>query len=237
MKTRSTESFQWGTAIVISLLVHGLLLWQQDTMLYRTDGEQVKQHGFTRLSFRTLSKPVTPAITPQVIPEPTPIQPEKQSEPVPKPKPVRKIEKSATPHVTQQQRTPAPAPPVHQAVVTQETTTPPVSESPPAMIEPAGDSKAIAQARHNYLGDLAAHIESYKFYPRAARRRGIQGVIQVTFRLLENGSITDLEIKNGHKLLRSATEQALQKAQPLPRPPTTINTPLQISYGMEYLLK
>lgn len=231
MNLQATESFQWGPAIVISLLLHGLILWQQDMLLYSADGEQTKQSGVTRLSFRTLPKPVPPAPVPQAAPEPKPVPVvEPPPEPAPKPKPKPK------PKPLPRAKKPAPKPPVQPQVVTQKVITPPVTEAPPPVLQSAGELEAMAQARRNYLGELVAHIESYKYYPRAARRRGIQGVIQVSFRLLANGSITDLEIRSGHKLLRTATEQALQKAQPLPKPPAQISTPLSVSYGMEYLL-
>lgn len=228
MKPRAHETFQWGPAIAISLLLHGLFLWQQDILLYSADGEQNRHRGVTRLSFRTLPKPVPPAPTPQAAPEPRPTPPI-EPRPAPRPRPLPRAKKPALKPV------PKPKPVVEQQEVIKEST-PPTTEAPPSIAQPAGDDEVIAQARRNYFGELAAHIESHKYYPRAARRRGIQGVIQVTFRLLENGSITDLEIRDGHKLLRAATEQALQKAQPLPQPPPQLSTPLNVSYGMEYLL-
>lgn len=81
-----------------------------------------------------------------------------------------------------------------------------------------------------------AHIESHKHYPRAARQRRMEGQVTVKFTLLASGRICDISITNGPKLLRIASQAALQKALPLPRPPDTLDFPLAIQFDMEYRL-
>ena len=220
--TRTTESFKWGAAVLASLLIHATLLWQHNTVLYSSDGKQLKQSGITRLSFRTLATPKPKQEILPVPPEPKQVIQEKK--PKPPPEPVRKVRKKKA------IKQPRPKPPIENKI--------PQEAAPPAPSSPTADEPVLnEQARKNYLGSLAAHIESYKFYPRTARRRGVQGIIKISFRLLENGNIADLEIGKGHKLLRNAAEQALQHAQPLPPPPRGMNTPIQVSYGMEYRLR
>jgi protein TonB len=103
------------------------------------------------------------------------------------------------------------------------------------------DKPALAQVvleneRESYLLQLLAHIDSHKFYPRSARRRGMEGEIQVAFYLLSNGSISDLQIKGGSKVLRKAAKQAVQRALSLPPPPESVRLQEQIRFGMVYRL-
>lgn len=112
----------------------------------------------------------------------------------------------------------------------------PVAESAPAPVETAGDPRQQEQARRHYLGELLAHIEEHKFYPRAARRRGMQGVIQVSFVLHDNGQIGDMLVEDGPDVLRKAAEEAVRAALPLPLPPRDVACPMRVSFGMEFKL-
>lgn len=217
------ESLHWGIAILLSLLLHGLLVWQQDTRLYSHDGKEPRQTGITRLTFRTLPRPTPPAPVPESVPEVKPsVKPRPLTTQTEQPRALRK------PDRPKRAIRPTPAPQIAAQ---------PKHEAQAPQTPAAGEPHISQQARSNYLGSLVAHIETYKFYPRAARQRGIQGVIQVSFRLQANGGITDIQIEDGHMLLRNATEQALQRAQPLPKPPPGMELPLLVSYGMEYRLR
>jgi protein TonB len=44
-------------------------------------------------------------------------------------------------------------------------------------------------------------------------------------------------VNGGHNVLQKAAEEAVRKAQPLPKPPKEVPCPLQVSYGMEFNLK
>jgi len=82
-----------------------------------------------------------------------------------------------------------------------------------------------------------AHIEQYKFYPRAARRRGMQGVVEVSFRLRADGLAEQIQVSGSHPLLRRAAEAAVEKALPLPLPPEEIDLPMPLRFGMEFSLR
>jgi TonB family protein len=62
-------------------------------------------------------------------------------------------------------------------------------------------------------------------------------VIRVSFVLLDNGQIKDLEVKDGHGVLRQAALEAVKSALPMPTPPPKVNCPLQVNYGMEFRLR
>jgi protein TonB len=208
----------WTSAVVLSLGLHLALFWPGRIMLSADDGNARKQAGVTRLSFRVMEKPQPPAPVPEVKPQPKP--PEPKPKPQPKPPEPRPVKKNV----------PVEKIPVSEPEPEQ------VTDTAPAPVETAGDPREAEQARSHYLGQLLAHIEEHKFYPRAARRRGVQGVIQVSFLLHENGQVSALMLEDGHEVLRKAAEEAVQAALPLPQPPSDVACPLRVSFGMEFKL-
>ena len=104
------------------------------------------------------------------------------------------------------------------------------------MDKPALDQIALENERESYLLRMLAHIDGHKFYPRKARRRGTEGEIKIAFYLHRDGSISDLQVSGGSRVLRKAAKQAVQKALSLPRPPESISLQEQIRFGMVYRL-
>ncbi len=99
-----------------------------------------------------------------------------------------------------------------------------------------GKSSQPSALRQHYLSNLLSHIESFKYYPQSARRRGLNGEVNVSFELLGTGRITDLVISGGPLLLQRASEQAVHQAVPMPTPPAEVPTPMQMSFVMQYQL-
>ena len=92
------------------------------------------------------------------------------------------------------------------------------------------------QQRQQYLHKLLSHIESFKFYPRAARRRSLQGNVKISFILRDDGYYEQLTLDGGHTALVKAAQQALESAMPLPVPPKDIELSRQIEFSMVYSL-
>ena len=101
---------------------------------------------------------------------------------------------------------------------------------------PALARVALENERESYLLRLLAHIDHHKFYPRIARRRGVEGEIQVAFYLRKDGSISNLQITGGSKVLRKAAKEAVQQSLSLPPPPASMSLQEQIHFGMVYRL-
>lgn len=80
-------------------------------------------------------------------------------------------------------------------------------------------------------------IEAKKTYPTVARRRNMEGKIEVSFNLSCDGKVSKLTIKGPHGLLRKAAGKAIDAAQPLPQPPSQIKCPMPIHYAMAYTLE
>ncbi|MDT8376825.1 MAG: TonB family protein, partial [Mariprofundaceae bacterium] len=94
----------------------------------------------------------------------------------------------------------------------------------------------IQRETERYLSSVMAHIEKHKWYPKAARRRGIEGEISVRFMLLPDGSAVGVVAENGPPLLVSAARQAVETAVPLPKPPATVHCPLECEFRMRFSL-
>ena len=104
------------------------------------------------------------------------------------------------------------------------------------LVKPALDPETVQHERESYLQRLLALIDSHKFYPRSARRRGTEGEIQVAFYLHKDGNISDLQISGGSKILRSAAKQAVQQALSLPPPPESMPLQEPVRFAMVYRL-
>lgn len=156
--------------------------------------------------------PPEPEIKPEPPPEP---KPKPAPKPRPKPKPVVKKKPVVKP--------PQPKQPVERVV---ESAPPP----PPAA------SRQEVDLRNEYLSRVLAKIEKHKFYPTIARRRNLQGVVQVRFRLGCDGKVHAMEIEGKHSLLRKAAGKAVHASLPLPKMPHEIECPMLIDYAMAYSL-
>lgn len=115
-----------------------------------------------------------------------------------------------------------------------------ISDEPlqPAAMSTASISSPVSHdLRNEYFRLLTAHIEAHKYYPRRARNRGIEGIVEISFDLLENGNVTNIQTSGGHRLLRAATKNAIQQSLPLQIPPPFLQLPLEIHFSMRFDLK
>ncbi len=231
----------WALAamLVVSVMIHAAVLWPFNTVT-PTPAALVTapQVVIARVTFKqTAPAPPLPKVTPA--PKPVakviPVQA--------KPKPVKqtaKIKAKALPKPVPMVTTPEPEivaiadpvpvmPPVTQSTLIAKVAAPPVSTSP--------NQLALEKQREHHLAELLTHIESHKFYPRAARRRGIEGQVTVSFLLLPDGSAQDIHTEGNNKLLRKAASQAVNKALPLPASLARIEKPMPVKYKMDFALR
>lgn len=144
---------------------------------------------------------------------------------VKKPKPKKRVEKEVVPEPPEEPaETESPAEPVQMAAAAEEAAA------------PAVDPGLLEDIRQRYLAELMAHIEEHKWYPKSARRRGIQGEVKVSFLLLPDGSIRDVEVRHGPKVLTVAAAKAVARAEPMPAPPAEVHCPLRCEFSMRYAL-
>jgi protein TonB len=197
------------TAIVVSVLLH-LILFVQLTD-YAASSQAQAPNFSTKISLNLMPPVKQPAqLIKADIPPPKPVlKPKPISKPQTKPKVVEEIA----------------------AVIPEQAVASKVAEQ----IQ-RGQADVSAPIRKHYLNNLLTYIEGHKYYPQSARKRGINGSIDVSFELLNNGEINGLKASGGPMVLRKAAEQAVANALPFPVPPAEVNCPLQVSYDMQFQL-
>jgi protein TonB len=225
MKLRDRICFLLAAGI--SLGVHATAAVYLNLSSPAPDGLNKPPTQIVQLSLIT-QLPATPTAAPAPEPETAPAPVKRKPQP-------RKPQPRPEPRRVQPERTqPAPQPETV-ASLPQEPVTAARQESSETR-QPAA-SAATSSAQESYLARLLAHIDSHKFYPRSARRRGQEGDVNVMFYLLRDGSIRALEVSGGSRQLREAAQRAVQAALPLPQPPASINLHEQVSFSMQFRLK
>ncbi|MBI4572457.1 MAG: energy transducer TonB [candidate division NC10 bacterium] len=93
----------------------------------------------------------------------------------------------------------------------------------------AGDGGGVA----DLLRSIRRRIEQAKIYPDAARREGIQGTVELRFRIAADGSVEAMEIlrSSGFPILDQASQQTIRRAAPYPPVRGWIRLPL--SYHLD----
>lgn len=95
-----------------------------------------------------------------------------------------------------------------------------------------------AEAEKNqFLSQLKNEIKRNKHYPEAARRRGQEGAVQVSFVINQNGSVNNIVCDGMHSVLNSAARDAVIKSFPVKVPPNVIKTAfLEVSLVLNFKL-
>ncbi len=224
-----------GGALLLSTLIHAMLFLHWNGRLGVDAPALQPQPQITQLRFRqqTASAVLSDVQVTQPVhkidrnpPVPEKAAPKKKTQRVKKPRPAPAPEPVAEQTRHQPQETP-------ETVAAKQATPPPVQGN-------AGTSSResyVQQQEALYLKALLAHIETYKFYPRAARRRGIEGTLAVSFMLTPDIRPDKIEIQGGRSVLQQAARQAVTDAAPFPLPPAELKLPRRIAFTMVYALK
>jgi periplasmic protein TonB len=77
-------------------------------------------------------------------------------------------------------------------------------------------AKKEKEAKQNlFIEQLRERINKNKSYPMTARRRAIEGSIEMQFYLLRNGQVKDIRYISGKTLFESSAREAIQKSFPM----------------------
>jgi len=197
-------------AIALSFLVHSALFVSFGGSLSASPSDMTSE-SITRLSF----------LQPAPMPEEVEQKPEELIE-----EPPKKVEKvkEVVQKEPEKKEPPKVEPQVQQVA------------SAPADNVPQIKEGIIRWERERYLSDVLAHIEHNKWYPKIARRMGVEGEVMVRFVLHADGSAQGLQIENGPEALMAAARKTVERSMPLPRPPEKVDCPIECEFRMRFSL-
>lgn len=163
-----------------------------------------------------------PEPEPEKIEEPPPVERAAVALPPPKPKP-KPPRREVQPRPVRETPVPEPSPQPPAPATTAPQAAP--QEAAVAAAPMAGaPSPSTANAAQTWQSLLLGHLERHKRYPQAAQWRRQQGVAYVRFTMDREGHVMSfrLERSSGVDALDEETLQLIQRAQPLPKPPSEV---------------
>ena len=91
--------------------------------------------------------------------------------------------------------------------------------------------------QREFIEHLIKKINSNKSYPRMARRRGVEGVVDVKFTILSDGSVENIQIVEGRSIFKKATIQAIERSFPIEVDSSIFDFPEIFKVKIAYVLK
>ena len=96
----------------------------------------------------------------------------------------------------------------------------------------------ILQAKKNlFLTNLIQRINDNKSYPNMARRRCMEGDVEVKFIVMSDGTVEDIEIISGKRIFKKSTIQAISRSFPMKVDTTLFNFPKEFKIKISYILR
>lgn len=185
-------------------------------------------------------------VTQVEIPEPkVEKKPEPKPKPKPKPKPEPKPKPKPLPEPIKEEPIPQPTPePIVEETIKEETEV--VEEQTQEVIkseEIATETKnkispEVVQAQQDlFISHLIHKINSNKSYPNMARRRGIEGLVDVKFKILSNGNVEDIKIISGRSIFKKSATEAITRSFPVVVKDSMFEFPREFKVKITYILK
>ena len=167
-------------------------------------------------TFHEVTKPEIPQLIP-----PLPVH-----KPKPKPRSKKQHRKRHKKHPKKVIHKPKDIPPVPAPSENSQ----PVHETPPQKVHIASPA-----ARNRFFATLRSKINQAKSYPRIAQKRHIQGIVEVSFTVTQNGDLTNLSV-TGPKVFHASAKRAVQSAFPINTAHTSVTFPIDIRLKLRYQL-
>ena len=175
--------------------------------------------------------PPPPIVQPEPAPEPPPVIESETgtvaAPPIPKPRP--KPPEPAQPQVT------APPEPVHDPDYSAWSALDRQAPQPSQAVQ-----RRVTLAPNEYLTRIHAQMERYKVYPRLARARGIEGLVQLTFIIDRGGHVVSHHIVrgSGYQVLDTAVDEMIRRATPFPPFPAGMKgEELEITMAVSFYIR
>ena len=100
----------------------------------------------------------------------------------------------------------------------------------------ARKSKSSKAEKNKFLANIRATINKHKSYPRAAKKRRMQGSVKVRFTILRSGNVGNISL-NGPKIFHKSARRAIKSAFPVNAKKSPIVLPQSINLTLRYQLR
>lgn len=226
-------------ALALSLTFHSLMaltaLWMLTSIHSQTTSFTVPLKHITIVSLSQLSKIVSP---PTELAQPLNQTPTPE---IPKQKIAKPIPNEALHPLTAAPRVPSIAVPVAEAAVPTVINTKPNVSTATVQTPAQSPLKAtrkvdISAEKQSFLAYLRTTIQQNLHYPSAARRRGIEGEVNVRFTLENGGIIRNIAIFEGEKIFHEEAKRAIVSASGIKIPEVlsgTFPTDMQLTLAFK----
>lgn len=93
------------------------------------------------------------------------------------------------------------------------------------------------RAKQNlFFTKIRNKIDQNKIYPRSARRRGLEGDVEVSFNLCSDGDVKDIEFISGNKVFKKSIIKAIENSFPVEVDKSLFTFPKQFTISVKYIL-
>ncbi len=186
------------TLLLLSLTLHIWMLQNRIEPPHRIVVSQASP-SVTKIRLKEVRLPkASPTPVPQPAQKPAPKVPKKVAKPKPvkQKTPVRRKKAVPVKKPTPQKTVSKPVQtPIKKALSAPATKKAPAKSAKPRPAAPS--PQALRKFKNAYLAELLQAIESRKFYPKIAKRRGMEGVVKVRFVLQKEGRIEKIAVAEG----------------------------------------
>lgn len=105
---------------------------------------------------------------------------------------------------------------------------------PPVKVSPKPD---LTATKRSFFASLRTTIQNHLHYPTAARRRGMEGEIDVRFTLANDGTINTISVQRGEAIFHNAVKTAVSSASGIDVPKNLADSlPMEIELTLEFKL-
>lgn len=97
-------------------------------------------------------------------------------------------------------------------------------------------SQSTPAQKNKFWNALRKKIDKHKFYPRIAKKRGMEGTVKVKFTILRNGKVGKISV-DGPKIFHNSARNAVKKAFPIDVKKAPISFPASINLKLRYQIR
>lgn len=225
---RYLSSFIISLSFYIAAIVALFFIFTQNSY----GNTEVKTQSVQKINFSIITPPKAPIPKPKNKPKtkPKPIpKPEPKPIPEPEPKPIPEPEQEPEPIVEEEIP--------QEEVLEEEVIEDQKVEEIISDKQSNANTDAILAKQNIFIEDLVKRINSNKSYPNMARRRCIEGLVDVKFKIFSDGSVKDIIIISGRSIFKKSAIEAIAKSFPITIDSTLFDFPKEFKIKIAYILK